>query len=499
MSLSATLNTAQSALATNAALSTVVSRNIAGVNDPNYSRKTGNVLTDGLGNATVASITRATNTALFAALLSANATSAANTALSTGLDQIEQTVTLTNTATSTSASTTDNSPATAVGALATALQSYAADPGNTASGQAVVTAAKSLASNLNTATTAVQSIRTQADASIGSAVSTINTLLSQYQTLNDAVVKGTATGADITDTLDQRGAVLQSLSQQIGITTVNAPNGSLSIYTDSGATLFQTTARTVAFAPTTSYAAGTTGNAVTVDGVAITGPSATMPVKGGAIAGLTQLRDVTTVKYQNQLDQIAQGLISSFGESDQTGGAAPTIPGLFTAPGASATATTTTAGLAGAIVVNANVDPTQGGTLTRLRDGGIGNPNDAAYDANTSGAASYAGHLRALSASLAASRSFDASTGGTASGSVANYANSSVDWLESERQTATSASTNSSAVVSATTTSLSNATGVNLDTELSKMLDLEHSYSASAELMSTVKNMFDTLLAAFRQ
>ena len=47
-----------------------------------------------------------------------------------------------------------------------------------------------------------------------------------------------------------------------------------------------------------------------------------------------------------------------------------------------------------------------------------------------------------------------------------------------------------------TTTNLSSETGVNLDEQLSKMLDLEHSYQASAELMTTVKSMLDSLLSA---
>ena len=47
-----------------------------------------------------------------------------------------------------------------------------------------------------------------------------------------------------------------------------------------------------------------------------------------------------------------------------------------------------------------------------------------------------------------------------------------------------------------TTANLSSATGVNLDEQLSKMLDLEHSYQASAELVTTVKAMLDALLSA---
>jgi flagellar hook-associated protein 1 FlgK len=498
MGLSTTLNIAQTALSTNATLSSMVSRNIAGANNPNYSRKTGEVTSDGFGSAKVASVTQATDSALFTHLLSATSDAASSTALLNGLNQLEQTVSLTSTATSSDSTTTDTSPATLITTLTSALQNYAASPSDDALAQSVVSAAQSLASGLNAASAAVQSVRTQADADIGSAVTSINSLLAQFQTVNEAIVKGTATGRDTTDLVDTRGSLLTSLSQQMGITTVTGSNGDMSIYTDGGTTLFQGTARKVAFTPSGAFAAGTTGGAVTVDGVPVTGPSAAMPIKSGAIAGLATLRDKTTVAYQNQLDQIAQGLVSTFADKDASGGSAPTIPGLFTAAGASATAATAPVGLAAAIKVSPNVDPTQGGVLTRLRDGDIGNPGNSAYDGNPTGAASYSSHLTSLLNGLDAKRSFDPTSGGSASATLAGYAASSVSWLEAARQGATTTSTSRNAVVAQTTTSLSSATGVNLDDELSKMLDLEHAYQASAELMQTVKSMFGTLLSAMQ-
>ena len=57
-------------------------------------------------------------------------------------------------------------------------------------------------------------------------------------------------------------------------------------------------------------------------------------------------------------------------------------------------------------------DPAQGGVLTRLRDGGIGDPTNAAYVANTTGAAGYSSHLQALAAQLDTTQSFDPTSGG---------------------------------------------------------------------------------------
>ena len=133
------------------------------------------------------------------------------------------------------------------------------------------------------------------------------------------------------------------------------------------------------------------------------------------------------------------------------------------------------AGLAAGLAVNSAVDPSKGGTLALRRDGGIGGGGNPAYTANTTGAASYSGYLTALLSKLDAVQSFDASSGGTAQGTLAAYASSSVSWLEASRQSATDTATSRSAVVTQTTSTLSNATGVNLDDQMSQMLDLEHS------------------------
>ena len=179
-------------------------------------------------------------------------------------------------------------------------------------------------------------------------VATINSLLSQFQAVNTTIVNGTATGADVTDALDQRDTILQSLSQQIGVTTATNPNGSMSIYTDSGVTLFDTTPRSVAMQPTTTYSPPPPGKAVYVDGVPVTGANAVMPIQSGALAGSPICATRSRTQYQSQLDSIAGGLINAFAETSTA--SATRSPGLFTHPGASdvhGSTSTVDTGLAG--------------------------------------------------------------------------------------------------------------------------------------------------------
>lgn len=82
------------------------------------------------------------------------------------------------------------------------------------------------------------------------------------------------------------------------------------------------------------------------------------------------------------------------------------------------------------------------------------------------------------------------------SGSLEDYANASVSWLQGARQTATDHADQSSALASQASEALSNATGVNLDAEMTNMLNLENSYRTTAKLLTTVSAMFSALLEA---
>jgi flagellar hook-associated protein 1 FlgK len=493
MGLSATSSIAQSALASAAAQSSILSSNIANVGTTGYSRKSANIVTTIGGSSTVASVQRATNTALMSNMLQATSSSAAQTAISDGLTQIQNTLGLNTTAASSTsaATTTDQSPSTLISNLTDALQAYAASPDTIANGTAAVGAASALAAALNSASTAVQNVREQADSGIAASVSTINTLLAQFQTVNQQIVAGTASGADVSGAQDSRDSILTQLSSQIGITTATTSNGGMSISTDSGVVLFDQIPRQVSFTPTTAFSAATTGNAVSVEGVAITGSSAVMGISSGTLAGLTTLRDSTAPAYQDQLDQIAGSLISTFAETSTSGSPAQ-LAGLFTA-GGSTDLPTSTAGLAASISVAASVDPSQGGSVTLLRDGNI---SGGSTTGNTSGDAAYAGNLDAMVAALNTTQAFNGGSGGVSSGTLATYAASSVSWIEGSYQTATNAASYQSSLVTTATSALSNATGVNLDDQMSQMLDIEHAYQASAQLLNTVGTMYTSLITA---
>ena len=499
MTLSAAFNIISSSFAANAAQTAVVSNNVANANTSGYSHEIANVVTNSYGGADVASVTRVANAALTEQAAASTAEAATQQAISDGLATLAATVDDSASASSSSGATQNGaSPSAMLANLQSALTTYADSPTSSSAADAVVTAASQLAASLNRGAAAVAQVREKADQDMASSVAAINSLLNQFTAANNAVVTGLATGADVASAEDQRDSLVSQLSQQIGVTTTTAADGSMSIYTDSGVTLFQDTPRAASFTPTATLVDGASGSPVIVDGVPITGSSSPMPIQSGALAGYAALRDTLAPQYESQLDQIAAGLIDAFAESDQSATPTlPSLPGLFTTPGAtSLPSMSATTGLAAAIAVNPNVDPAQGGDATLLRDGGISSPGNAAYTYNSTGAASFTGRLRQLVGAITSTQSFDPSAGLGASASLTDYANASVSWLQAENQQASNASAYQSALATQATSALSNATGVNLDAEMTNMLSLENSYTATAKLLTTVDSMLSALLAA---
>lgn len=487
MSLSYALYRAQSSLTANAQQTAVVARNLAGANDPYYHRKQALQSSGAQGGARIMGVGRAMDAVLFVSKLAATSSTASQTEITEGLKRLEATV---------NDPELKQSLAAKLSKLTTALQQYAVTPDNALLGQEVMSKAKDMVQALNRASDITRKACEQADANMAEGVSDVRRLLSEFETVNSAIVKGTRENADVTDQLDTRDRLLSEIAERIGVHAETRGDNDMVIYTDSGVTLFETVPRSISMAQTPNLSSGAKGQAILIDGVAVTGPDAPMPIRSGMLYGASVFRDQTAVTYQRQIDEIARGLIQTFAETDRSGGSGAPKAGLFTYPGGPGLAQpgAATDGLAATIRLNATVDPAQGGVLTRLRDGGIsGDPN---YVANPSGAAGFAGRVQELLAGLNAPRAFDSAANLDQNTTLAGFASASVGWLQAQRKSSASVLEAEQARLQRTTQALSNATGVSVDEETMLQMELERGYGASAKLISVIDRMLNTLLQA---
>lgn len=482
MSLTSALLTAQSALNTVSKQTALVSRNIAGANDPNFSRRIGSVVS-GAGGLTYLSVTRSADEALLSKFVESNSQLGASDTLKGGLDRLSGIY---------SANNASGSPSALLGDLRDSLQLYASQPGNTSIGESTVSKAVLLANALNRGTQETQKLRQDADIDIADSVNNINTLLAKFEAVNNRVVSGTRAGADVSDDLDERDGLLKQISGEIGITTLKRDDNDMVIFAESGVTLFEKSARTVSFTPTSSFSAGTSGNEVYVDGVPLSHGTFDQPYGTGRLSGLLQLRDQTAPAYQNQLDEIARSLVGLFAEKGPT---VPTVPGLFSYSGAPAMPADATIlpGIAGSIKVSSAYILSEGGNPALLRDGG---PANTGYVQNPDGSAGYSDRLQNLIGAIAAPRSYDPDAAAGDNKSLLDFASASISSLEEKRKSSTETNDYNKILASRAGDAISNRSGVNIDAEMQSLLDLEHSYQASARILSTIDSMFKELFQA---
>ncbi len=480
MGLSLALDSARSALLATSSQIATTARNTAGANDPGYSRKIVSLVT-GTGGTTVV-VTRASDSALFTRKLSAASAASESQALLDGLTRLSQTVGDTSDA---------GSPAARLGALNAALQAAANRPDDAGLARTAVESARDLATSLNSAADAVQNARAEADRGMTDSVARINDLLGQFDIANRAVMRGTASGQDVSDSLDTRDRIVSQLSAEIGISVSDRPGGDMAIYTDSGVTLFDRGARTVSLTPTAAFSAGTVGSAVTIDGVPVTGAASPMRLSSGRLAGLATLRDESAVTYGNQLDAIAGALIDTFKE---TGAAGPKA-GLFTA------------GAAGRCPAGLECRARREHRAQRRRrpDPRRRRHDPARRRHERRRLQGQSGHGRGL-------RDAPARPGRRArhgaqlrpgpplneTATLAGFAADSAGWLEATRKAASGEADYQKTLLGRASDALSNAVGVNGDDETAQMLQLQRSYTASAKILTMVDDLLQTLLTAIR-
>ncbi|WP_046866620.1 flagellar hook-associated protein FlgK [Microvirga massiliensis] len=456
MALSVAYNTARSSLQASQSQMGVVSRNTSSATDPSYSRKIASLVTQN-GSVRV-SVARASSAALYAKMLETTSDASLRKSVLDGLERINQTIGDTY---------LNQSPAARVGALTSALQSYAKSPDNPVTARAFVASAYEMATSLNQASAKVQMVRQDADREMSDSVKLINDILVKFEAANNDVLRGTAVGADVSDSLDTRDALVAQLSEELGITVVTRAGNDMAIYTDGGVPLFERKARTVTFdrvtvGPVPPADRMIDANQVFIDGVRVTGHEASMPLNSGKLAGLSELRDGVAIAYEDQLHALAGGLIKALGSVFVEDPLAPAR-----------------------IAVNPAIDPNVGGSYDIIRDGG-GNPDgDAAYSENL---------YRLIGELERKDRAFNSKLGLGATASLQEFASASASWVQASRQKASDQLDYEITLLGQASDLLSNATDVNMDDETAMMLQLEKSYAASAKLISVINEMLKTLL-----
>jgi flagellar hook-associated protein 1 FlgK len=221
---------------------------------------------------------------------------------------------------------------TIVNGFTSSLQALSADPHSVSTRQAVLNAAQVMAQKLHGLSNDVTLMRNQAESGIGDAVQRVNGLLKTIENVQTQIIALSSQEVELGALLDQRDLAINELAGLIDIQVT--PNGvnNVSIFTNSGISLFDMQASQLTFDPK-PLSAQSLWNADpnlsgtgTIKLVSPTGYTQDLiadgSIRSGKIAGLLELRDDILVKAQAQLDEIAHALATSLSSRTVTSDAA---------------------------------------------------------------------------------------------------------------------------------------------------------------------------------
>ncbi len=331
--------------------------------------------------------------------------------------------------------------------------------------------------------------RENADHAIARSVQDVNANLHKIAELNLQITG--SVGQDTTALEDQRQLILNELSQVIPIKTYYRDSGQLEISTKEGVFLLTGKVHEINFTPSGVIPAGATYDpsggflsGLKVGEQDITPGSGAFGISSGNLGGYFTVRDKVAPDFLSQLDNLAADIINRFSGSsvDPTNGAA--AAGIFTDNG-NAVDPLNIVGIASRLRVNAAIDPNQGGSPTRLRDG-IG----AVTTGPTGNSDILNNLLNAFTKSSAAPTGSGLLGAHTSSELAAGL--SSLIGEARVNADAVAASTLSRATILADTELAK--TGVDTDAEMQVLLLIEQSYAANARVIQTIDEMLDILM-----
>src|ERR1700682_820121 len=329
MSLGSALATAMSGLRANQAALAVVSSNIANAQTPGYVTQSVNQVETTTGDVgasvIVTGVNRKLNQFIQAQLRSETSGGAYADQMASVLTQLQ------------SVYGTPGEAGTLEAAFAnftTALQSLSTSSGSSSAQISALTAAQSLAQQLNATTQGIQALRSNAEQDINISVGQANAAMTQIAQINTRLQGLSSTDPTAATLMDQRDKAIDQLSQLMDIRVSTDNTNQTTIYTTNGVALVGAQASTLTFNSLGTLNANSQWNAnpgkssagtlsVKLANGAIIDMIATNSISSGQIAADLTLRDKTLVQAQAQVDQLAASMSSTLSDKTTAGTVAP--------------------------------------------------------------------------------------------------------------------------------------------------------------------------------
>ena len=471
MSLSGALNSATAGLHTTQGQSRIAADNVSNAMTPGYVRREAVLVTasGGQGGAVISEVRREVDATLQRMSRLENSRMTQYQSIQEGLTTYTAYLGQPGDGTS---------PADRFNDFQNSLTTLVNMPSSNGAQTSVALAAEDLVRSVKGAATTLSTTLNDVNMEIRYEVADLNTALYQLRDLNasgSGFTPGSLEAAQFDEKVD---TILDQISGIVDTRIHRSSNGSISLYTVSGAALLEgRVVQDVTFNPSDgTLMAGNQDITPFKDGV--------RGIQHGSLAGLSELKRETIPQFSQQLDEYARGLIQTFEGADAS--LAPGEAGLFTDNGIAFDPANIT-GLASRLQINSKISSTGDAEVWRIRDG---------LGATSPGAGSETVQINAFLAGLDTAMNASTGTGIPAEVTLRDF---SAEMITSQAATRARAENDFNAAASAAEVVMSarrNSEGVNIDDEMQQLLLIEQSYAANSRVLTAVSEMIDTLIAA---
>jgi len=471
MGVNSIMDIGRTALAAQSAAISITGENIANVNTPGYSRQTAVLETAPFnmdqrpavgGGVMLASIQRTYDNFLQSQIYVANSLNGKQSAEQTALQSVEPLFgDLTGTGLGTSLQNFFN-----------AWQDLAMNPQGSAERQSVLAKAQTLVEDFHQINSSLNTVKNNANQSLVAITSGINTTTGLIAKLNAQIRTVQQSGGNSNQLRDSRDLLIQNLSQQVGISTLEKSDGTVDVSLSRGPQLVSgdksATLSLVVDKGLYSVSLGLPGGGTSNDSTDITSLVSVTDGNTGVLGGTLLVRDNLVNDYLAHLDELASSLAEQVNDLHKAGLDLNGKPGgnFFTPPTTPASSTiklefTSTASIAAADV----------------NGGGTGNNVNALKIADLK------------NTSIALSSGNDTLSG---------FYGSLVGKVGLAVQTTNQEVTQSTVMLKQLSNLRDSSTGVSLDEELIALTKYQKAFQGAARLITTGQDMIDAVLGMIR-
>lgn len=335
-----------------------------------------------------------------------------------------------------------------------AFEDVANQPGSNAPRVAVLERARIVADELNRGAAELANLHGSAVLQATTLVEEVNATAARVAELNGAIRNASAAGLDPHDLADQRDLLVERLGELVGVTTRPGELGTLDVFLGGSTLVRGDRFETLQAAETTAVAAP--HDLFRTQQVQWAKDGYPAVVDGGEIGGLIEAANVTIPGYLRQLDDVASQLATAVNAAHAGGYDLDGAAGLDLFTGTSAS--------------DIRLNPAVGG-----------DPRKVAASGDPAGTLD-GGNANALAAL------------GQGPGSADSLYGELIGRLGVESQALHRRQQIQTEVIVQVDAARDSVKGVNLDEELTALVQAQHAYAASARLMTAVDEMLETLI-----